>query len=424
MTAQDVETGDRVASLLVPGGVWSIAVRGDGKGVAYGAGRHGQILTGEIPLASQTLRELPGHTGTVISLAFSADGRTLISTAADDTFRVWDLQDAVEPQTWAREYGVTSVSFSPDSERAAVAGTGLISFIDLKTTRTLPGAGMDGATAPAHFLADGRLMTGGVSLLGGSSGHLWDVSGAHAKRVVSLGGGLFASAEIMAVDPHGDVCAVVAAAPPRTSVQLWSLKTGGRGHVLRGHTDEIRALAFTPDGQTLATGSGDETIRLWDAPTGRLIAVLNESESPSGGGMFGVSGLAFSPDGKTLASAVGFPLAEVPEGRVSLWDVASRRRRASLPDHDGPVSAVAFSADGRTLASGGRDATVRLWDAASTEFLLKLNGADAAIQTLEFRPDGGMLAAAARGKERSLSGAPRSPNEVNDRRRQDAVAAD
>ena len=151
---------------------------------------------------------------------------------------------------------------------------------------------------------------------------------------------------------------------------------------LEGHTSTVGAVAFSPDGRTIASGSWDETIRLWDARTGQPLATLTEHD-----GM--VNAVAFSPDGKTLASGS-------MDDTIRLWDVETLETRAILDEHTNSVTSVTFSPDGKRLASGAWDGTIRLWDADDLQSMKVLNGHEGYVEAVVFSPDGKTLASAAR----------------------------
>ncbi|MGD0680619.1 MAG: serine/threonine-protein kinase, partial [Terracidiphilus sp.] len=147
---------------------------------------------------------------------------------------------------------------------------------------------------------------------------------------------------------------------------------------LKGHSYEVNSVTFSPDGRTLASGSYDRTIKLWDTASGQMLRTLQGH----GGD---VSSVAFSPDGRTLASGHD-------DTTVKLWDMASGQLLRTLHGHSYSVSSVAFSPDGRTLASGSTDFTIKFWDAASGQLLRTIKSQSSMSDTIAFSPDGRTLA--------------------------------
>ncbi|MGB8259390.1 MAG: serine/threonine-protein kinase [Terracidiphilus sp.] len=164
------------------------------------------------------------------------------------------------------------------------------------------------------------------------------------------------------------------------TIKLWDAASGSLLRTLQGHTSSVLSVAFSPDGRTLASGSDDHTIKLWDAASGSLLRTLQ------GRGGF-VDSVAFSPDGRTLASGSW-------DKTIKLWDAASGSLLRTLQGHTSVVESVAFSPDGRTLASGSFDNTIKLWDAASGSLLRTLQGRGGFVDSVAFSPDGRTLASA------------------------------
>jgi len=144
------------------------------------------------------------------------------------------------------------------------------------------------------------------------------------------------------------------------------------------HAAKVMAAVFSPDGKTLATGSGDRTLQLLDVGSLKVRAVLKGHKDA-------VIALAFSPDGKTLASASR-------DAQLRFWDPAAAVETGSLEGLTGEVQALAFSSDGKTLATGGTDWKLRLWDVTTRTGRAELAGHRGAIYCLAFSPDGDVLA--------------------------------
>ena len=161
-----------------------------------------------------------------------------------------------------------------------------------------------------------------------------------------------------------------------TTIRLWDAVTGEHKQTLTGHTGPVLSVSFSPDGGALASASFDNTVRLWDGVTGEHKYTI----SPRGR----VTRVSFSPDGRTLASGSW-------EGTIRLWDGVTGEHLKTLEGHTGYVYSVSFSSDGRTLASGSGDNTIRLWDGVTGEHLKTLEG-HFWVYSVSFSPDGRTLA--------------------------------
>ena len=147
-----------------------------------------------------------------------------------------------------------------------------------------------------------------------------------------------------------------------SSIGIWiyDARTGETLRLLTGHTSYVMCVAFSPDGSTLASGSYDDTIRLWDTDTGELKATLEHT------GLMRINSVAFSPDGRTLASGG-------TDEFIKFWDVRTGELLRTFAGHAAAVSSVVYSPDGETLASYGADRRIHLWDAKTGEFLMALD---------------------------------------------------
>ncbi|BCL37395.1 hypothetical protein NSMS1_38420 [Nostoc sp. MS1] len=147
---------------------------------------------------------------------------------------------------------------------------------------------------------------------------------------------------------------------------------------LTGHSKYVSSVAFSPDGQTLASGSGDETIKIWNVSTGRLLQTLTGHSKY-------VSSVAFSPDGQTLASGS-------QDKTIKLWNLTTGKLLQSLTDHSHSVNSVVFSPDGHTVASGSYDNTIKIWNVSTGSLLQSFSGHSNWVRYVAFSPNGQTLA--------------------------------
>ncbi|WP_028809106.1 AAA family ATPase [Streptomyces sp. 351MFTsu5.1] len=379
-------------------------------------------------------RALAGHTGLVHSVAFSPDGTELASGSADDTVRLWDVADP----SAARPIGspltghtgpIWSVAFSPDGSTLAAASADSTASLWNVSDPAYPSqvgeplAGSSGEMYALGFSPDGRTLATGS---GDSKVRLWSIprgdmvgsSGAFRRdgkvlatsgrdgrirlwkvtdpaRPVALGEPF--TPEVRDPDsqvqfsPDGRVLAVLATG----RIHLWNVTDPARpvpyGPALVLHSRFMGpdALAFSPDGRTLATAYDSRRLQLWDVTD----PARPVSHGPIAGHRGYIDGLAFSPDGRTLASSSA-------DGTIRLWKVTDPARPTPLgrplTGHTGPVNVLVFSPDGRTLASGGDDDTVRLWDVTDPAHAERtgapLTGHTEAVVSLTYSRDGARLA--------------------------------
>jgi WD40 repeat protein len=235
--------------------------------------------------------------------------------------------------------------------------------------------------APLALTRDGATVAAGqgpeVILRDVADGHTWASFRVDAPSVKSLG-----------FSPDG---VFLAAGCVDGSVVVWDTAARRARATLRGHAGIVNGLAFSPDGRSLATADNDGTLCVWDVATGQLRS--------SARGASAIRSVAFSPDGRTIATcgmtvllwdaAAGCTTHTVldrvggyysgldysPDGRwlattspirrtITIWDLATPGRQATVPGRVGAGFALAFAPDGRTLASGGEDGMIELWTVA------------------------------------------------------------
>ncbi|KAL1897798.1 hypothetical protein Cpir12675_002225 [Ceratocystis pirilliformis] len=162
------------------------------------------------------------------------------------------------------------------------------------------------------------------------------------------------------------------------TVKVWDATSGACLQTLKGHDDWVRSVAFSEDGRWLASGSDDKTVKIWDAARGTLLQTLKGHGEP-------VISATFSKDGRQIVSGSY-------DKTVKIWDVSSAVCLQTFMGHDGRVISVAFSSNGQQVASGSRDKRVKVWDATSGACLQTLKGHGGWVRSVAFSKDGQRLA--------------------------------
>jgi WD40 repeat protein len=314
--------------LLALGGVW------------YSQSRESAITKSSNPSqpASTTSensdlpKTLKGHSSDVNAIAFTPDGKTIVTGSDDKTIKLWSLATGEEIRTLKKHSNwVWTLAISPD----------------------------------------------GKTLASGSADHtikLWNL--ATGEEILTLKGHSSGVTSV-AFSPDG---ATLASGSLDKTIKLWNLQTGQEIRTLEGHVKEVDSIAFSPDGKILASGGWDKKIKLWNLTTGKEIRTL-EGHSDS------ILAVAFSPDGMQIASGS-------KDKTIKLWNLVTGEAISTFKGHDDKVNSVAYlpSPDGMTLVSGSNDNTIKLWNISTGQVIRTLKGDSGYIYAIAISPDGKTIA--------------------------------
>jgi len=285
---------------------------------------------------------LTGLYGNVHSIAYSPDGRYIVSGSEDTAIKVWDATTYKEVATLTGHYStVYSVAYSPDG-KYIVSGSEdkTIKVWDARTYKEVAKLiWHDFGVESVAYSPDGKY------IVSGSNDYTIKVWDAQTYTGVATLRGHFISVTSVAYSPDGRY--IVSGSEDKT-VKIWDAITYKNVATLRGHNDDVESVAYSPDGRYIVSGSRDNTIKVWDATTYTAVATLR-------GHSDWVYSVAYSPDGRYIVSGSR-------DRTIKVWDATTYKEVATLRGHGGEVNSVAYSPDGKYIVSGSFDRTIKLWD--------------------------------------------------------------
>ncbi len=328
----------------------------DGKTVAV-AGEDGSVKLWN-PETGHERAALRRHTSCVNELAYTPDGRRLLTVSCDKTVRIWDVASCTEQGIVSTESGpVLALALSPDGTQFATAGEpATIRIWDLKTLNEVAATKIKNANRIdlIRYCKDGRLLNNGSDSLSLSTLKNGRFESNSLKTTDDVDG-----VRAMDFSPDGRLLACSEFHGGTVRVVLVDVEHAKKPDMLMDFkTTIVRALAFSHDGKTLAIGSDDRLIQIWDVPSRRLITTLVGHDER-------VNSLAFSPDDGRLVSSSH-------DGTARIWNLRCARNQRSMQAPPG-IGSLAFTADRRSLVSM-HDHTVVVWDARNWQERTRIEG--------------------------------------------------
>jgi WD40 repeat protein len=360
-------------------------------------------------LDGKSVEVLRGHSGAVNSAAFSFGGEFIVTASDDQTARLWlfnrgQIKTSVGVELLQHSGPVNSATFSNDGTQVVTTSEGRAWLSTVGDERRAPLGLLTGdreRVAAAIFSPDGRLMvtTRGKEALLWNADKLLASAYSRNSRIVydelTTRRGDWArdllrwellqrelpkndrplqghtdDVNSVAFSPDGSF--IVSASSDQTA-RVWNAATAKLVAELRGHTNKVNSAAFSPDGKLIVTCGDDATVRIWDAKSFAFLKILGTHTRA-------VNSAQYSPDGNLVVTASA-------DGVARVWDVKTEQKRFELRKHTNSVNSAAFSPDSRFIITASSDKTARVWNAWTGDIIAQLRGHTGKVLKAVFSPD-------------------------------------